>query len=277
MTTALRQVDLAIGVDADLGDELAAGVHGPCPADLAGFEQAFMAVVEAAHVDRDTAWDAFYDATLRRVGRDWGRDVPGSGTVAGFTRIWTRAAGLSRGSSALDIGTCFGFLPLAWSQRPAAPRLLAVDLSRESAALAARQARRLGGAVGVVCADGARLPLPDRSVSTVHLLHVLEHLPPALANAVLGEALRVADRRVVVAVPVESRPDPLYGHVQAFDLASLAALGRQTAWHAETTAADGAWLVLDRPVSPSSATSGAGRAALSGRRPRPGASRRASP
>lgn len=235
--------------DADLGDALARGEHGPVPSDLAAFERAFMALVEGSAPDRDTAWDAFYDTTLDRVRAGWGLSTPGSGTVASFTRIWSRAAALTRGGLALDVGTCFGFLPLAWSQQPGAPRLLAVDLSPQSAALTARQARRLGGRVGVVCADGTRLPLPDRGVDTVHVLHVLEHLPPAPARAVLAEALRVADRRVVVAVPVEARPDPVFGHVQVFDVARLAELGAGTGWQARTDVADGAWLVLDRPCT----------------------------
>lgn len=238
-------------LDADLGDALARGEHGPVPTDLAGFERAFVAVVERSGPDRDAAWDAFYDATLERVRVGWGRDAPGSGTVASFTRIWGRAAALTRGGLALDVGTCFGFLPLAWAGRPGAPRLLAVDLSHESAALTARQARRLGAPVGVARADGARLPLADRGVDTVHLLHVLEHLAPGAARAVLDEALRVADRRVVVAVPVEARPDPLFGHVQVFDPDGLAALGASTGWLAATDTADGAWLVLDRPTRPS--------------------------
>ena len=234
-------------LDADLGDALATGLLGPPPADLAAFEQAFVAHVEASAEDPQQAWDRFYDATLLRVARGWGRQLPGPGTVATFTRIWSRAAALSRGPSALDVGTCFGFFPLAWSSVPGAPRLLAADLSAASAALAARQARRLAAGVNVVCADGTRLPLPDRAVSTVHLLHVLEHVRPSVGDHVLREALRVADRRVVVAVPVEARPDSVFGHVQVFDLPRMAVLGCRTGWHASLVDADGAWLVLDRP------------------------------
>lgn len=233
--------------DADLGDALAAGLLGPPPHDLASFERAFTDHVESSAPDAATAWDAFYDATLERVLATWGHDVPGSGTVASFTRIWSRAARLSRGASALDVGTCFGFLPLAWAARPTAPRLLAVDLSPESARLTGRQARRLGRDVAVLCADASRLPLPDRAVATVHVLHVLEHLPVALGDAVLREALRVADRRVVVAVPVERVPDRVFGHVRVFDLPALAVLGRRTGWSVSLSDADGAWLVLDRP------------------------------
>jgi SAM-dependent methyltransferase len=233
-------------LDADLGDALAAGMLGPAPTDLPAFERAFVAAVEASGPDPVTAWDRFYDATLERVGPGWGGDVPGDGTVATFTRIWARAAALADGPSVLDVGTCFGFLPLAWAARPQPPRLLAVELSHASAALAARQARRLRRDVTVVRADGARLPLPDRAVGTVTLLHVLEHLKPAPAERVLVEALRVADRRVVVAVPVEPVPDPLFGHVQTFDVRRLGALGARTGWSVQVADADGAWLVLDR-------------------------------
>ena len=233
--------------DADLGDALAAGLHGPPPRDLAAFQAAFIALVEAGAAEPDAAWDAFYDATLARVDAAWGRDEPGSGTVAVFTRIWSRAAALSRGRTVLDVGSCFSFLSLAWAVRPGAPRLLAADLDHASAALAHRQARRLGAAVDVVRADAGRLPLPDAAVDTVLLLHVLEHLDAETADVVLAEALRVAARRVVVAVPVEAEPDPVFGHVQVYDLPRLAATGAATGWTCSLHDADGAWLVLDRP------------------------------
>ena len=199
------------GLDADLGDAIAAGRHGPPPADLAAFEATFMALVEAGAPEPERAWDAFYDRTLARVEGQWGV-AAGTGNIATFSRIWARAATLARGSSVLDVGTCFGFLPLAWAARPGAPALLAVELSPASAALAARQARRLGRSISVLCADGTQLPLRDRAVSTVLVLHVLEHLDRPASERLLSEALRVADRRVVVAVPIEGQPDPLFGH-----------------------------------------------------------------
>lgn len=239
-------------VDADLGDALAAGLHGRVPGDLGEFERRFVALVEAGHADPEQAWDGFYDRTLRRVAATWA-DLDagagpgaGPGTVATFTRIWARAVALHVGASALDVGACFGFLPLAWAARPGAPRLLAVDLSPASAALAARQARRLGRHVDVACADGTRLPLADGGVDTVLLLHVLEHVDAATSDRLLAEALRVARRRVVVAVPVEPAPDPVFGHLQVFDLARLVLIGRRTCWATTVFEADGAWLVLDR-------------------------------
>ncbi len=239
-------MSLGPALDADLGDALAAGRRGPAPRDLAGFERAFVAAVESAVADPARAWDGFYDATLQRVARGWAHGPDGDGTVATFTRIWARAAALSRGGSVLDVGTCFGFLPLAWSARPAAPRLLAADLSHGAVTLLARQARRLGSDVQVLCADGVALPLADRSVATVLLVHVLEHVDAGTALALLREACRVAQQRVVVAVPVEAVADPVFGHVQVYDTASLSELGGRTGWPARVATGDGAWLVLDR-------------------------------
>jgi len=239
----------AVPIDVDLGDALAAGRLGPPPPDLAAFEAAFMALVESSGATRDLAWDAFYDATLSRL--DQGGDlVAGAGTLATFSRIWARAIALSRGDSVLDVGTCFGFLPLLWAARPGAPRLLALDVVPASVELAARQSRRLGRAVCWTVADGGRLPLQDGSVDTVLLLHVLEHLAPEEAADLLEEARRVAARRVVVAVPVEPEPDPVFGHLQVFELADLARLGMAGGWRRSLTDADGAWLVLDRPSAP---------------------------
>ena len=240
--------DAARPLDADVGDALAAGLLGPPPADLPAFEGAFIAHVQAGHPDPLVAWDSFYDATLARVDRAWGLEVPGEGTVATFTRIWSRAASLSLGGTVLDVGACFGFLALAWAARPGSPRLLSVDRCEASAALAGRQSRRLRRPVGTLCADGTALPLADRAVDTVLVLHVLEHLDPAAADDLLREALRVAHRRVVVAVPVEAEPDPTYGHVQVFDAPALARLGQATGWATRVDVADGAWLVLDRPA-----------------------------
>lgn len=242
-------------LDADLGDALAAGRYGPVPRTIAEFEQRFVTLVEASGPHRDRAWDGFYDRTLARVSAGWdGAGAAGgdsadraAGTVASFTRIWAEAVALHVGGSALDVGTCFGFLPLAWAARPGAPRLAAFDLSPASAALTARQARRLGRAVAVACADGTALPLADQAVDTVLVLHVLEHVDATTSGRLLAEALRVAARRVVVAVPVEAEPDLVFGHLQVFDVARLVATGADTGWLARVFTSDGAWLVLDRP------------------------------
>ncbi len=146
----------------------------------------------------------------------------------------------------LDVGTCFGFLPLSWAAQPGAPLLAARPVVRRPGCWPARPAGSTGPSRW--CAPtAAALPLADRAVGTVLLVHVLEHLPGAGSDAVLAEALRVAERRVVVAVPVEPVPDPVFGHLQTFDEPRLRELGRRTGWRTAVRAGDGAWLVLDRP------------------------------
>ena len=83
-------------------------------------------------------------------------------------------------------------------------------------------------------------------MDTVFAVHVLEHLPPEVSAQALAQLRRVARRRVVVAVPLEAAPDPTFGHVQAFDLPRLAALGGDPGWSQAVYDADGGWLVLDR-------------------------------
>ena len=77
-------------------------------------------------------------------------------------------------------------------------------------------------------------------------VHLLEHLPPALAPRVVGEMLRVARRRVVVAVPFEDAPNPTWGHVRTFDLAALDALGAGSGHPYVVDEHHGGWLVVDR-------------------------------
>jgi len=86
---------------------------------------------------------------------------------------------------------------------------------------------------------------------TVTAVHLIEHIDPIATRAVLREALRLARRRVVVAVPFEDEARACYGHIQRFDHAALVDLG------AELCAADptlgaavheyhGGWLIVDR-------------------------------
>jgi hypothetical protein len=54
---------------------------------------------------------------------------------------------------------------------------------------------------------------------------------------------------VVVTVPLEDAPDPTFGHVQAFDLPTLAGIAASADaadWSRAVYSADGGWLVLDR-------------------------------
>jgi hypothetical protein len=89
-----------------------------------------------------------------------------------------------------------------------------------------------------------QVPLATGSADTVYAVHLLEHLPAALAPRVLAEMLRVARRRVVVAVPFEAEPDRTWGHVRTFDPGELAALATATGRPYALDDHHGGWLVL---------------------------------
>ena len=76
-------------------------------------------------------------------------------------------------------------------------------------------------------------------------IHLLEHLDPAHGGQVLSEALRLAARRVVVAVPLEEEADETYGHVRTVSLDDLRRWGRTTGLAFDVHEHHGGWLVLD--------------------------------
>ena len=123
--------------------------------------------------------------------------------------------------------------------------MTAVDLAPGTVALLASIAPALGTPLHTVAGDATAIPLADRSADTVFAVHLLEHLPPALASGVIAEMVRVARRRVVVAVPFEDAPNPTWGHIRTFDLADLAALGDATDRPYTVDEHHGGWLVVD--------------------------------
>lgn len=164
------------------------------------------------------------------------------GTNAGMAPVHDRAAALAVGS-VVELGCCFGFLALRLA-RDGHP-VTAVDLSPGTVALLASIAPALGAPLHTLAGDAAAVPLADRCADTVFAVHLLEHLPPALATRVVGEMLRVARRRVVVAVPFEDAPNPTWGHLRTFDLADLDALGAATGHPYAVDEHHGGWLVVD--------------------------------
>jgi SAM-dependent methyltransferase len=195
------------------------------------FEDTFVSVV-------DGAWLPFYRNTLRELARG---GAPG-GTNAGMAPVHDRAADLARGS-VVELGCCFGFLSLRLARD--GHRVTSVDLSPGTVELLASIAPALGTPLHALAGDATAPPLADGSADTVFAVHLLEHLPPALAPRVIAEMSRVARRRVVVAVPFEDAPNPTWGHVRTFDLADLAALGIATGRPYTVDEHHGGWLVVD--------------------------------
>jgi SAM-dependent methyltransferase len=237
------------GISNELADHIAAElVPLGLVRDSSAFERVFADAVLATQPDPMRAWTVFYRNTMRRLRRP---ERGGQGSVATFARIYAHALSLVRGTTVLDVGCCFGFLPLLAVERDPRLRVIGTDVVPAAVALASRISGAQGGGARFAAADLLALPVADGAVDTVLAIHVLEHLPAGASALALAQLRRVARRRVVIAVPLEAAPDPVFGHLQAFDLPSLAQLGRDPespAWSRAVHAADGGWLVLDREV-----------------------------
>ncbi len=219
----------------DLAGWIADDLVAPGLIDSAAFESAFVSVVRSV----DPGWTAFYRNTLDELAAG---GTPG-GTNAGMAPVHARAVELAEGA-VVELGCCFGFLSLALAG--AGHDVTAVDLAPGAVALLASVAPTLDRPLRAVVGDATAVPLAGGSADTVLAVHLLEHLPPPLAPVVLAEMLRVARRRVVVAVPYEDEPDPTWGHVRTFDAAALTALGEATGRPFAVSDHHGGWLVVER-------------------------------
>ena len=236
------------GISNELAGHIAAELAplGLVP-DGPAFERVFVDTVQAAHPDPRHAWSLFYSNTMRHLHHP---DPGGTGSIATFARIYEHVMSLIRGTTVLDAGCCFGFLPLLAADRDPRLRIVGVDLVPPAVALADRISRTRGSRARFAAADLMALPAGDQAVDTVLAVHVLEHLEADASALAVAQLCRVARHRVVVAVPLEAAPDPTFGHVQAFDLPRLARLGaRGEGWSPAVYAADGGWLVLDRDTA----------------------------
>ncbi|MFC5995455.1 mycofactocin oligosaccharide methyltransferase MftM [Pseudonocardia hispaniensis] len=227
-------------LDNDLAGWLARTLVGPGLLHPVAFEAAFVAVVTSAAPDPDEAWFAFYRNTLAALE---GTARPG-GTNAELAPVHARAAALTVGHDVVELGSCFGFLSLRLAA--AGHRVTAVDVSAGTATLLARMAPRLGRRVAALAGDACAVPLADGCADTVLAVHLLEHLPEAAGDRVLAEMLRLARRRVVIAVPYEKVPNAIWGHVRRFDHATLRALGESSGHPFRVSDHHGGWLVIDR-------------------------------
>jgi SAM-dependent methyltransferase len=232
-------------VDNSLGDHIAAELVplGLVP-DVQAFERIFVSTVVGSAATPAAAWTAFYRNTLRRLNR---AEPHGVDTVSTFARIYAHLIPLIRGASVLDVGCCFGFLPMLLSEREPGTAVVGCDLVPATVALAHSVARARRNRAVFIAGDAHRLPAGGAAVDTVTAVHLLEHLPRDSTATVLAELCRVARNRVVVAVPLEDVPDPTYGHARVFDLPALADLGEATGWPWSVEEYEGGWLVLDRP------------------------------
>ncbi|WP_069804650.1 class I SAM-dependent methyltransferase [Thermogemmatispora onikobensis] len=161
--------------------------------------------------------------------------------VAVFSSLYRRVVALIRRERAtaagalLDAGCSFGFLPLLLAEAsPELREIVGLDL-RPDAFLVARQlaAERGWQQVRFVQADlrSADQVAALGQFDTVVALHVLEHFGPQEGEQVLSNLLAATRRLLVIAVPYEEQPEPVYGHLRVFSPATLEELGRRCLEH----------------------------------------------
>lgn len=88
------------------------------------------------------------------------------------------------GRTAVDVGCSTGFTAAALADAGATVIGLDIDVPGLQYA-----SERFGGAIRFLCADGSRLPFPDRSVDVVVFNHIYEHVVDP--DAVMSEIRRV--------------------------------------------------------------------------------------
>lgn len=209
------------------------------------FEHLFTGIVLSSHTDPVHAWEGFYRRTLARVAAAIGGSSSSGahGTIADYAPVYARVEQLLAEGTVLELGACFGFLALRLALT--GREVTASDISPGTVALLAAVAPRLGVPLATRVDDAARVRAADGSVDNVLAIHLLEHLDAAHGERVLAEALRVARRRVVVAVPLEDEADATWGHVRTISLTDLDAWGRATGLPYRVDDHHGGWLVVD--------------------------------
>lgn len=200
------------------------------------FERVFVGVVRTSGGDATDAWIRFYRNVIQ---------ADEGAPEAELAAVRTFAAGLVPRGSVLELGSCFGFLSLRLAL--AGHPTTATDLDAGTMRLLGHVADALDVPLRTAVVDAADVPLPDRSVDTVLALHLLEHVDDATGERILTEALRVARRRTIIAVPLEEVADPTFGHVRCISLDDLERWGHATGCAFRVHEHHGGWLVIDAP------------------------------
>ena len=196
------------------------------------FELTMVGIVRSTVAGALESWITYYRNSL-------GELLDGT---ADFAPIHDKAAELVRGD-VLDLGSCFGFLPLRLAA--AGRAVTATDILPGTMRLLDAVAPHLGLRVDTLVCDAAHVPVPDDSADTVTAIHLLEHVDDPVGTAILDEALRIARKRVVVAVPFEDEATACHGHIRTFDATALEELGRSTGREFDVFEHHGGWLVIE--------------------------------
>lgn len=226
------------------------------------FERFVGAIVRSMDSNDRRAWHRFYDNTLARLRAPRAAAViNGNADFIGvFREVYARVDELVAerdAASVLDVGSCFGFLPLYLARKghdgdDIARRFVGCDLNPALVSLAEdyRQHRMIPGAE-FICADiladrAAELAAGGKGYDVVTAIHLIEHLSAAETARAMENLWALTGSRLIVAVPFESEPDRRFGHQQVFDADRLFGLGRSMTATCRFFEHHGGWLVLDR-------------------------------
>lgn len=207
------------------------------------FHRAVTALVTSRDGSWQECWSAYYRSSISAL----------TDGHCPFSPVHDRAVAELVGDSALEIGCCFGFLSLRLSREGA--RTVAADLDPAVLRLLRTCAPAGDDLPTPVCLDARTTPLATETADTVYLVHVLEHLDEDAGWDVVREALRLARRRLVIAVPFEAVAVAQYGHVRTFDIPTLTGLATRIATVGHRRSAGvrtrvdehhGGWLVVDK-------------------------------
>ncbi len=234
----------------EYGDALFGIVASTCPSSLD------CPTCGRLHIDLPAIWRHYCLNSLVRY-RALLSEPPGAGPpeahVAQFAAVYRRVLELRVGASLLDVGSSLGFLPVLVALRAPGATVVGCD-SRPDAVACATDLAAAAGVGGVTFRVGDVLAPGFPGVGrydTVTAVHLLEHLTDDELPVAMGNLLRTAARRLIVAVPYEAELQPLYGHRQTFTPEKLRAWGR---WCADALAGGryrcedvtGGLLVVDR-------------------------------
>jgi Methyltransferase domain len=221
--------------DALMVDELVQLVNRGVLSGQEQFEAAAIGLILTCGDNPESCWQAFYRNSLAEL----------ESGQSPFAPVHRRALSLLQGSSVVEVGSCFGFFAL----RAAAAGfdVSACDISPGAVTLLDKAAGRMDLSVRTRVGNAVELPYPRDYTDTVTLIHLLEHLP-GLVDVAINEALRVARRRVVIAVPFEEVPSPHFGHHQQLTSETLVTWAAHADHRGARIFTDhGGWLVLQPP------------------------------
>jgi SAM-dependent methyltransferase len=226
----------------EYGETLFAVVASTCPSSLDCPECGRL------HLDEAAVWRHFSLNTLARL-RAWLSEPEaacGSHTAV-FAAIYRRILDRRLGDSLLDVGSNLGHLPVLLSELAPEVTVVGCDNRPEVVSCCEELAAATGARVTFRLAD---VLAPDFAeigrFDTVTAVHVLEHLTEEELPVALTHLLRVTARRLIVAVPYEEPPQPLYGHRQAFTPDKLRWWGEWCGGRFTLEDVGGGFLAVDR-------------------------------